>query len=149
MSFRLFWRLEAIVFYALSWFLVFGLFALWSLAAWAVHAVTVWTVANAGVLTGVASGVEGLRLPEWLTPWVPPEIAQAMTSLLLGFAPFIESLMQTAPALTGGLTMAAWLIWGLGSALLLLLGVGLHLLIAIWRRRSGDSGPQLPSQVAV
>jgi hypothetical protein len=68
MSFRLFWRLEAIVFYALSWFLVFGLFALWSLAAWAVHAVTVWTVANAGVLTGVASGVEGLRLPEWLTP---------------------------------------------------------------------------------
>jgi len=91
------------VFYALSWFLVFGLFVLWSLAAWAVHAFTVWTVASAGALTGVASGVEGLRLPEWLTPWVAPEIAQAMTSLLSGFAPFIESLLQTAPALTGGL----------------------------------------------
>ena len=34
----------AIVFYVLSWFLVFGLFALWSLTAWAVHAVAVWSV---------------------------------------------------------------------------------------------------------
>jgi hypothetical protein len=48
------------VFYALSWFLVFGLFALWSLAAWAVHAVAMWSVSNAGALTGVTSGVEGL-----------------------------------------------------------------------------------------
>ncbi len=85
--------------YALSWFFVFSLFALWSLAAWAVHAVAVWTVSNAGALTGVASDVEGLRLPEWLVPWVPPEIAQAMTSLLSGFAPVVESLLQTAPAL--------------------------------------------------
>jgi len=139
-----------IVLYALSWFFVFSLFALWSLAAWAVHAVAVWTVSNAGALTGVASDVEGLRLPEWLVPWVPPEIAQAMTSLLSGFAPVVESLLQTAPALAGGLTMATWVIWGLGSALLLLLGAGLHLLIAIWRRHSGggDSGPQSPSQVA-
>ena len=134
--------------YALSWFLVFSLFALWSLAAWAVHAVAVWTVSNAGALTGVASDVEGLRLPEWLVPWVPPEIAQAMTSLLSGFAPVVESLLQTAPALAGGLTMATWVIWGLGSALLLLLGAGLHLLIAMWRRHGSGSGPQSPSQLA-
>lgn len=136
------------MFYALSWFLVFGLFALWSLAAWAVHAVAVWAVSNAGTLTGAASGVGGLRLPEWLAPWVPPEIAQAMTSLLSGFAPVVESLLQTAPALAGGLTMATWVIWGLGSALLLLLGAGLHLLIAMWRRHGGGSGPQPASQVA-
>lgn len=134
--------------YALSWFFVFSLFALWSLAAWAVHAVAVWTVSNAGALTGVASDVEGLRLPEWLVPWVPPEIAQAMTSLLSGFAPVVESLLQTAPALAGGLTMATWVIWGLGSALLLLLGAGLHLLIAMWRRHGGGSGPQPANQVA-
>ena len=136
------------MFYLLSWFLVFGLFALWSLTAWAVHAVAVWSVSNASALTGVASGGDGLRLPELLAPWVPPEIAQAMTSLLSGFAPVVESLLQTAPALAGGLTMATWVIWGLGSALLLLLGAGLHLLIAMWRRHGGGSGPQPPSQVA-
>lgn len=127
---------------ALSWFLVFGLLAFWSLAAWALHAVAVWSVASAGTLAGVASGVEGLRLPEWLAPWVPPEIASAMTSLLAGFAPVVESLLQTVPALTGGLTMVAWVIWGLGTVLLLLMGTGLHLLIAMWRRRSGGSGRQ-------
>ena len=135
------------MFYALSWFLVFGLFALWSLAAWAVHAVAMWSVSNAGALTGVTSDVDGLRLPEWLSPWVPPEIAQTMTSLLSSFAPVVESLLQTAPALTAGLSMVIWVIWGLGSALLVLLGAGLHLLIAMWHRRGGGSGPQPASQV--
>ena len=134
--------------YLLNWFLVFGLFALWSLTVWAVYAVAVWTVSNASALTGVASGVEGLRLPKWLATWVPPEIAQAMTSLLSGFAPIVESLLQTVPALTGGLTMATWVVWGLGSVLLVLLGAGLHLLIAICRRRRVGSSPQPASQFA-
>jgi hypothetical protein len=133
--------------YALSWFLVFGLFALWSLAAWAVHAVAMWSVSNVGAVTGVASAVEGLRLPEWLAPWVPPEVAQTMTSLLSGFAPVVESLLHTAPALAGGLTVLTWVIWGLGSVLLILLGAGLHLLIAMWHRRGSGSGPQPASQV--
>ena len=136
------------MFYALSWFLVFGLLALWSLAASALHAIAVWSVSNASALTGVASGVEGLRPPEWLPPWVPPEITQAMTSLLADFAPVVESLLQTVPALTGGLTIVTWVIWGLGSALLLLLGAGLHLVIAMWRRHSGGSGPQPASRLA-
>ena len=136
------------MFYALSWFLVFGLLALWSLAAWALHAVAVWSVSNASALSGVASGVEGLRLPEWLPPWVPPQIAQAMTSLRAGFAPVVESLLQAVPALTSGFTMVTWVIWGLGSALLLLLGAGLHLVIAMWRRHSGGSGPQPASRLA-
>ena len=44
------------MFYAISWFAVLSLLALWSLAAWALHAVAVWTVSNAGALTGAASG---------------------------------------------------------------------------------------------
>ena len=128
------------MFYLINWFLVFALLALWSLTAWAVHAVAVWSVSSAGALTGVASGVEGLLLPEWLTPWVPPEIAQAMTSLLAGFAPVVESLRQIAPSLTDGLTVVSWVVWGIGSLLLVLLGAGLHLLIAIWRRRGGGGG---------
>ena len=138
-----------IMFYALSWFVVFSLLALWSLAAWALHGVAVWAVSNAGTLTGAASGAEGLRLPEWLAAWVPPEIAQALTSLLSGLVPAVESLLQIAPALAGGLTVATWVIWGLGSVLLVLLGVGLHVVIAIWRRRGGGSGPQPGRPVAV
>lgn len=128
--------------YALSWLAIFSLLSLWSLAAWGVNAVAVWMVSSAGTLTGSASGVEGLRLPEWMAPWVPPEIVQATTSLLSGLVPVFEGLLQAAPSLAGGLTVAAWVIWGLGSALLVLMGAGLHMLIAVWRRRSGGLGPQ-------
>jgi len=51
-----------------------------------------------------------------------------------------EGLLQAAPALAGGLTVATWVIWGLGSALLVLLGAGLHLLVAMWRRCGGEPG---------
>jgi hypothetical protein len=139
---------EPIMFYAFSWFVIVSLLALWSLAAWVVHAIAVWTVSHAGALTGAALGVEGLRLAEWLAPWVPPEFVQAMTSLLSGLEPAVEGLLQAAPALAGGLTVATWVIWGLGSALLVLLGTGLHLLVAMWRRRGGGSGRQPRSQVA-
>ena len=134
--------------YALNWFVIFSLLALWALAAWAVHAVVVWTGSYAGALTGAAAGVEGLRLPEWLASWVPPEIVQAMTSLLSGLAAAVEGLLQVAPALAGGFTVATWVIWGLGSALLVLLGTSLHLLVAMWHRRGGGSGRQPRPQVA-
>lgn len=140
------------MFYALSWFVVFGVLALWSLGAWGFHAVAVWAVSNAGTLTGAASGAvsgaEDLRLPEWLAPWVPPEIVQAMNSLLSGLAPAVEGLLQAAPSLAGGLSVATWVIWCFGSVLLILLGAGLHLLIAMWRRRGGGSGPQPRPPVA-
>jgi hypothetical protein len=127
--------------YALSWFVVFSLLALWSLAAWVVHAAAVWTVSNAGALTGTALNADGLRLPEWLAPWVPPGIAQSSASLFSGLVPAVEGLIQAMPAVAGGLTVPTWVIWGLGSALLFLLGLGLHLVIAMWRRRGGGPGP--------
>ncbi len=136
------------MFYAISWFVVFGLLALWSLGAWAFHAVALWAVSNAGALNGATPGLEGLRLPDWLAPWVPPEIVQAVTSLLSGLAPAVEGLLQAAPSLAGGLSAATWVIWGLGSVLLVLLGAGLHLLVALWRRRSGGSGPEPRPPVA-
>ncbi len=129
--------------YALSWFFIFILLALWSLAAWTLHAVAVWTVSNAGSLTGAASGASSVAVPDWLTPWMPPEVAQWASQLMAGVAPFIDSLLQAAPTLAGGLTVTAWVIWGLGSVLLVLLGAGLHLLTALWRRRGGsESGPR-------
>jgi hypothetical protein len=128
------------VFYALSWFVVVALLALWSLTAWALHAVTVWTVSNAGALSGAAAGAGAIRLPDGLAPWVPPEIAKSVNALLAGLGPVVDSLLQAVPALAGGVTVVTWVIWGIGSALLVLLGGGLHLLIALWRRRGGGSG---------
>ena len=57
---------------------------------------------------------------------------------MIGLAPLINGLLQAAPALADGLTVAAWLGWGIGSALLVLLGVGLHMAIVIWQRRASD-----------
>ncbi len=138
------------MFYYFSWFAVASLLALWSLATWALHAVAVWSVSNAGALSGAASGVGGIVLPDWLAPWVPNEMVQAMTQMVAGLGPLVDSLVQAAPALSGGLTVATWVIWGIGSLLLVLMGAGLHLLIALWRRRSGSSGaaPRLGSSLA-
>lgn len=132
------------MFYALSWFVVLSLLAIWSLGAWAFHAVAVWAVSSAGSLSGTASGVEGLRLPDWLAPWVPPEMVQAVASLRSGLEPVVEGLLQAVPALAGGLSVAMWVIWGLGSVLLVLVGAGLHLLIAMGRRRDGGGSDHPP-----
>ncbi len=128
------------MFYALSWFFVVALLALWSLAAWVLHAAAVWTVSNAGALSGADKGVGTMAMPEWLAPWLPPEAAQWAGQAMAGLAPFIDSLLQAAPALAGGLTVATWVLWGIGSVLLVLLGAGLHVLIALLRRRSGSGG---------
>lgn len=131
------------MFYALSWFVVVALLALWSLVAWALHAVAVWTVSNVGVLTGGASGAGSITVPGWLAPWVPPEVAQWASQMMSGLAPWVDSLLQAAPALAGVLTVATWVVWGIGCLLLVLLGAGLHLLISLWRRRGGSgSGPR-------
>jgi len=124
------------VFYAISWFVVVALLALWSLAAWALHAVAIWTVSNAGALSGAVSGVGAFQLPEWLAPWVPQALSQSLTALLSGLGPVVDSLLQAAPALAGGVTVASWVVWGIGSVLLVLLGAALHLLISLWRRRA-------------
>lgn len=138
---------ESIVVHVISWFFVFGLFAIWSLAVWVVHAAAVWTVTNASTMSGVVSGIDGVHLPEWLTNWIPPEFVQLMISQLSSFAPVVEGLLQTAPSLTSSLTMVTWVIWGLGSVLLVMLGAGLHLLIAMTWRRGVRSGSLATGQV--
>ncbi len=130
------------MFYALSWFVIFSLLALWSLGAWAVHAIAVWTVSNAGVLTGAPSGRRGPSSAGVAGALGAAGDRAGDDRAAFGLAPAVEGLLQAMPALAGGLTVATWVIWGLGSALLFLLGIGLHLVIAMWRRRGGGSGPQ-------
>ena len=137
------------MFYVLSWFAVASLLALWSLAAWALHAVAVWSVSNVGALSGATSGVGDIALPDWLAPWVPTELVQAVTQMMAGLEPLVDSLLQAVPFLTGGLTVVAWVVWALGAVVLVVLGAALHLLIAMWRRRgNGGSGPSAGPSLA-
>jgi hypothetical protein len=133
--FRRFNEEARIMFYAINWFVVFSLLALWSLAAWAFHAVTTWTVSNAGVLTGASGTTPALRVPDWLAPWVPPEFSLALASMLSAITPAVEAAVAWAPALAGGLSTAVWVIWAIGSVVLIILGSVVTGLIALLRRR--------------
>jgi hypothetical protein len=135
------------MFYALNWFVVISLVLLWSLAAWAFHAVAVWTISHAGVLAGSAGAVETLRIPTWLAPWVPPDIAHSLNGMIAAMAPYIEALLAWAPTLAGGLSIAVWTVWGVGCALLVLLGFLVTGLIALLRRRvpAGNSRSGRPA----
>ncbi len=124
------------MFYAISWFIVAVLLALWSLTTWALHAVAVWAVSQAGVLSGMAGGAVSVSLPAWLAPWVPEAVTQALTAWIAQLGPLLESLLQSVPALAGGLTVLAWVVWALGAALLMLVGAGLHGLIAWGRKKA-------------
>ena len=124
------------MFYALSWFVVFGLLALWSLAAWAFHAITAWTTANAGLLAAGSGVTQGLRMPDWLAPWVPPELTLALNSMASALAPATQALLEWAPTLQGGLAVAVWVVWGIGTTLLIVLGFMATGLIAVLRRRA-------------
>ena len=109
--------------YALSWSVMLVLLALWSLAAWAFHSVAVWTVSNAGSLAVGSGAVEGLRAPDWLAPWLPPELALALTSMLSAWSPAIEAALNQAPALADGLSLVVWAVWGVVSAVIVILGL--------------------------
>ena len=130
--------------YALSWSLTFILLALWSLAAWAFHSIAAWTVSNAGVLAGGSGAIGDLRVPDWLAPWIPPELALASTSMLSALSPAIEAALNQAPAVAGGLSVAVWSVWGVGSALIVILGLVCSLLITVLRRRPPTRSSKTP-----
>ena len=124
------------MFYALSWSVMFILLVLWALAAWSFHSIAAWTIANAGVLTGGSGEIHGFRAPDWLAPWIPPELALAFNSMLSALGPSIEAALDQAPALADGLSVAVWTVWGVGSALIVILGLVCSRLITVLRRRA-------------
>jgi hypothetical protein len=127
------------MFYALSWFFVLGLLALWSLASWALHAIAVWSTSNAPSLGASAGAIEAWVLPPWLTQWIPANALAAFKSALAATVPMIDSALAHVPSLSGGLSTAIWVLWAIGFVLLLSLGGVLHAVIAMFRRRTGPA----------
>lgn len=129
------------MFYAISWFLALALLALWSLACWSAHALTLWAVSGAGALTGSGPAVvDKVVLPDWLSIWLPPALVQEFGSVLASIGPVLQSALETVPALSGAISVLAWAVWGVGALVLVALGVGIHLLIALLKRSKGSEG---------
>ena len=68
------------MFYAINWFLSLALLALWSLACWALHAVTVWVVSSAGALAGGSAVADVILMPAWLKAKVARFEAKAFSN---------------------------------------------------------------------
>ena len=128
------------MFYALNWFLSLALLALWSLACWGMHAVTVWVVSSAGALAGGSVVANTILVPGWLKAWMPPELMGQWEAFVSSVGPMVQAVLEAVPALAGGVTFLAWVLWGLGAVLLVALAVGIHILIALAKRHNGGPG---------
>ncbi len=129
------------MFYAISWFLALALLALWSLACWSAHAVTVWAVSGAGGLAnGAPTAMEKIALPDGLTVWLPPALVQEFGVWVASAGPVVQSALEAVPALSGAISVLAWAVWGVGALVLLALAVGIHVLIAVLKRSKGSTG---------
>ncbi len=127
--------------YVLGWFVVLVLLGLWTLSAWGLHTLALWTLSQAEGVSLDGSVFSGLRLPEAVA-------LEAANALLASISPLVGSLLHAVPSLAGVLTLASWVVWGLGFTMLLALGAGLHLLLALWRRRGGGNPPALGPALA-
>ena len=135
------------MFYALNWFIVFSLLALWSLVSWGFHAIAAWMISNTGALKGDAGEILSLGVPGWLAPWMPPELASALPAMVSALTPAVDFLLGLAPAMAGVLPVAVWVVWAIGSILLVVLGIVLSAVIALMlRRRSARSGRSMAAR---
>lgn len=106
------------------WILAMVALALWSLGAWAVHALL---AAAPGWVGDPAAAIAGMPVAVWLEQWVPGW--QEM--LRLSF-----ELMQSALSWThSAAPWIVWLLWGMGAAGIAITAGLLSMLIVWWRRK--------------
>lgn len=127
------------MFYALTWLLVAGLFTVWSLTAWALHALVKWSGSHAGGLADLPGRLGAQVLPEWLAAWLPEAALEPLASVLTTLRPALESLLAYAPAAIGWMSPVLWVAWAIGSVLLLVIGVVLSGLIKLVGRKQATA----------
>lgn len=123
-----------------TWTVVAAFLALWSLAAWSVHAVVGWAVGQAGAASvGAAGAADAMRLSERLAPWLPPEVGQAAGAISSAIQPAIDGALRSVPALASGLEIATLVIWAIGSGVIVAAGIVAHRFAA----RARDHGVRI------
>ena len=121
--------------HGLAWLVTACLLAVWSLGAWALHAVAQW--ASGFSVANAAHQVGAIRPPEWLAAWLPPGVLEQWGATVAAFIPWVEAAMSQAPGLVAWMAPAIWVVWALGGVMLLALGGGLSaLIVAMKRQRS-------------
>ena len=127
--------------HVLVWLPLSLLLLLWSLLAWAAHALAGWSGWSAWA-TGGGAGTAGwqawigaLELPAWLAPWLPAQSLEAVKAMLAASAPMIEWAVASAPALMAWLPALVFGLWVVGAVLLVLAGIALSVAVGVWRRR--------------
>lgn len=124
--------------HALVWLSLSLLLLLWSLLAWAAHALAGWSGWSAWASGGSGdwqAWIGTLELPAWLAPWLPAQSLEAVKAMLAAFAPMIEWAAASAPALMAWLPTLVFVLWAVGAVLLVLAGIALSVAVGVWRRR--------------
>ena len=121
----------------LVWVPTLLLVVLWSLLAWAGHALAGWSGWTAWASGGTGDWrpwIDALTLPPWLEPWLPAQSLEALKSLLVAWAPLMESLASRMPDLLSWLPALVLAAWAAGTLVLVLGGVLGSVAIGVWRR---------------
>lgn len=113
----------------LLWIVVGVLMAVWSATVWLGQLLLTVLLGGAGHLP-----VKDLALPEAWTRWLPQGLSESITQGIEALQPWLQTLLDTMPALAGGVTVLAWITWAVGAALLLLAGVMSHAALRWWQR---------------
>lgn len=125
----------------LVWLATLMLVLLWSLLAWAAHALagwqgwTAWAAGGTGGTEGWQAWIDALALPAWLAPWLPAQSLEAVKAMVGAAAPLIEWLAASMPALLSWLPGLVLAVWVAGTVLLLLGGALGSAAIGLWRRK--------------
>lgn len=123
----------------LLWIVVGVLMAVWSATVWLGQWLLTVLLGGAGHLP-----VKDLALPEAWTRWLPQGVSESITQGIESLQPWLQTLLDTMPALAGGVTVLAWITWAVGAALLLLAGGTSHAALRWWQRsQQAASQPRL------
>jgi hypothetical protein len=124
--------------YAITWFLVLALLAIWSMGVWGLHSFAAWSITGVGALADHSPSIEQVVLPGWVALWAPSELILAIKASTETFLPWVFTALSALPNAVGWLGPLAWLLWSIGFAILAFGGVTLHALIAMARKKAAQ-----------
>lgn len=120
----------------LLWTVVGVLLAVWSATVWLGQWLLSALLGGAGHLP-----VQALALPEAWTRWLPQGVSESIAQFIETAQPVLQTALDQMPALAGGVTVLAWVVWAVGAGLLLAAGIASHAGLRWWQRHQQPPAP--------